>query len=268
VAATAPTDGQALLWDAGSGAWKPGTVATSSGAGMGSQLGDFAAVRTSATALTIGANCSVATPCNVRMGTVVYGFTQGCTATISAGSGTAYVYTSSGGTLTVGHSMTVAASGGCVAQSGVTAFPPDAIPLYLWTATSGTWDAVGGTDERAWLSAKQVSAGTGVTTVESGGKTTVSVDAAMVPTYLTGTAAFDFASIPAWTCAADQTFTVTGAAVTDSVVTGWPAAMEAGLLGSMRVSAANTVALRLCNLTGSAIDPAAATFRATIVRSF
>jgi hypothetical protein len=36
----------------------------------------------------------------------------------------------------------------------------------------------------------------------------------------------------------------------------------------MRVSAANTIAIRVCNLSGAAVDPINATFQATIVRSF
>jgi hypothetical protein len=40
------------------------------------------------------------------------------------------------------------------------------------------------------------------------------------------------------------------------------------LIGMMRISASNTVAVRVCNLSGITVDPAAATFRATVVRSF
>jgi hypothetical protein len=44
--------------------------------------------------------------------------------------------------------------------------------------------------------------------------------------------------------------------------------MESGLIGTMRISASNTVAVRVCNLSGATVDPAAAIFRATVVRSF
>jgi hypothetical protein len=44
--------------------------------------------------------------------------------------------------------------------------------------------------------------------------------------------------------------------------------MEAGLTGNMRVSADNTIAVRLCNLSGGAVSPASATYTGTIVRSF
>src|SRR5271166_1513899 len=82
-------------------------------ASMASQLGDFAATWTSATVLTIGANCSTSTPCVVRFGALVYSFGSGATATISGGSGLARVYISSAGVLTVGSNVTATCNGGC-----------------------------------------------------------------------------------------------------------------------------------------------------------
>jgi hypothetical protein len=269
VSSAPPSDGQALIWSVAANAWQPGSAGGGGGgAAMAAQLGDLAVVRSSTTVLTVGPNCSSTTPCNVRFGNVVYSFTQSCTATISAGSGTAYVYVSSGGTLAVGHNATVAASAGCLAQPSVTAFPADSIPLYTWTATSGTWDALGGRDVRGWLSNKGISAGTGIATIESGGRTTVGVDSAVVPTYITGSAVMNFPTIAQGACASDQTFALPGAAANDAVAPGWPPALEPGLVGTMRVSAANTIAVRVCNLSGAAVDPINATFRATLVRSF
>ncbi|MGE5647628.1 MAG: hypothetical protein ACM336_17765 [Acidobacteriota bacterium] len=268
VSPAAPAGGQALVWNAGGNTWEPATVAGGGGAGMAAQLNDFAVARTSGTVLTIGANCSDATPCNVRFGNSVYSVTQSCTATLGASTAMAYVYVAADGILTVGHDSTVAAAGGCVAQAGVTNFPADSIPLYGWTATGGAWDVAGGRDYRAMLSAKGVSAGAGIATVESGGRTTVSVDTAMVPTYLAGSATIDFPSIAHGACSADQTVPVYGATAGDAVAPGWPGTLAAGLVGMMRVSAADTVAVRLCNLSGAAADPASATFRAVVVRSF
>jgi hypothetical protein len=151
-----------------------------SGASMASQLGDFAVVRTSATGLSIGANCSVTTPCIVRFGSLVYSFANGGSVSISAGTGLAYVYVSSAGALTVGHNLTANCTAGCTAQSAVTSFPTDAIPLFTWSATSGTWDAAGGVDQRALLSSKSIVASTGLTSVESSGKTVVTVDSTIV----------------------------------------------------------------------------------------
>jgi hypothetical protein len=149
-------------------------------ASMASQLGDFAVTLTSATTLAIGANCSTATPCLVRFGSLVYSFGTGATATIAAGSGLALVYVSSAGVLTVGSNVTASCNNGCTALSGVTAFPVDAIPLFTWSATNGTWDATGGADQRAFLSSKSVTVGTGITSTEISGKTQLSADTSVI----------------------------------------------------------------------------------------
>ena len=104
-------------------------------------------------------------------------------------------------------------------------------------------------------------------TVQSGGQTTIAVDAAVVPTYLTGSATLDFPSVPAGACSADQTFALP-ANVGDGVAPGWPGALEAGLNGLMRVSAPGIVAVRLCASSAAAVDPASASFTATIVRGY
>ena len=130
----------------------------------------------SPTVLSIGANCGSSSPCNVRVGSTVYAFTNGATATISDGSGTAYIYVSSSGVLTVGHSMTVTCAGGCVSQSGITSFPADSYPIAIWTATNGAWSQ-SGQDVRATLGRDLVTAGNGLTASSSGGATTISVPA-------------------------------------------------------------------------------------------
>ena len=97
---------------------------------------------------------------------------------------------------------------------------------------------------------------------------TLSVDATTVPTFLTGAASLNFPGIANGACNA-QTFALTGASTGDSIAPGWPASIESGLIGVMRVSLANTVEVRLCNLSGGSVTPAGGqTFRATIVRSF
>jgi hypothetical protein len=149
-------------------------------ASMASQLGDFAVTLTSPTTLAIGANCSTASPCLTRFGALVYSFGSGATATISAGSGLALVYVSSAGVLTVGSNVTASCNSACTALSGVTAFPADAIPLFTWSATSGTWDASGGADQRAFLSSKSVTVGTGITATEISGKTQLSADTTVI----------------------------------------------------------------------------------------
>ncbi len=265
VAPAAPADGQALVWTGGM--WQPGSGG-GGGAAFATQLGDLKVQRTGATVLTIGSGCTMSNPCNVRFGNVNYNFTQSCTATLSAGTGAAYVYVASGGTLMVGHNLTLAASAGCTAQPGVTTFPAQSIPLYRWTATNGSWDLNGGTDQRAFLSLNTISAGMGMATVESGGRTTVSVDTAVVPTYLTAAATINVPAIAPGTCSADQVMALPGAVMGDAVAPGWPSSLPAGLTGTMRVSASDAVAVRLCNVSGSTIDPPGETYRALVLRSF
>jgi hypothetical protein len=180
VSSFAPSQGQALAWNAVSARWEPQTIAGGAGGGQTTQLADFAMAQTDSATLTIGPACSLATPCNARFGSAIYSFTSGATATISAGTGAAYIYISSSGTLTVGHSMTVACSSGCVAQNGIGAFPADSIPLGTWSATNGTWDTGGGLDRRAFQSSKSVLPGLGMISAESSGATIVSVDTAQV----------------------------------------------------------------------------------------
>ena len=243
------------------------TSSGASGAGMASQLGDLGLVLTSPTVLTAGLNCSNATPCNTRLGNTVYSVTNSSTITLSAGSGTLYLYVDPSGALAAGHNLTLTCAGVCGAVSGVSAFPAGSIPLFTWTATNGLWDITGGSDKRAFLSTRSLGSGTGIVALDTGTQTVVAVDSATVPTYLTVTAVIDFTSIAPGTCA-ESTISLPGASTGDSVAPGWPAGLESGLIGMMRISASNTVAVRVCNLSGTTVDPAAATFRATVVRSF
>ena len=243
------------------------TSSGASGAGMASQLGDLGLVLTSPTVVTAGLNCSNATPCNTRLGTTVYSVTNSSTITLSAGSGTLYLYVDSSGALAAGHNLTLTCAGVCGAVSGVTAFPVGSIPLFTWTATNGLWDTNGGSDKRAFLSTRSLGGGTGIVALDTGTQTVVAVDSAIVPTYLTVAAVLDFTSIPSGACT-ESTLSLPGASAGDSVAPGWPAGLESGLIGMMRISGSNTVAVRVCNLSGTTVDPAAATFRATVVRSF
>ena len=168
------------------------TSSGASGAGMASQLGDLGLVLTSPTVLTAGLNCSNATPCNTRLGNTVYSVTNSSTITLSAGSGTLYLYVDASGALAAGHNLTLTCAGVCGAVSGVTAFPVGSIPLFTWTATNGLWDTNGGSDKRAFLSTRSLGSGTGIVALDTGTQTVVAVDSAIVPTYLavSGSAGF------------------------------------------------------------------------------
>jgi len=50
------------------------------------------------------------------------------------------------------------------------------------------------------------------------------------------------------------------------VIPSWPPGLEAGLLGNMRVSADNTITVRLCKITAGSLDPASATFAGRVVK--
>jgi hypothetical protein len=80
-----------------------------------------------------------------------------------------------------------------------------------------------------------------------------------------GTASLAFPSISNGACAAEVTFAVTGALPGDSIAEGWPA-LPAGFIGMMRVSAGGTVAVRMCNFSGTAGSLSSMTYKATIVR--
>lgn len=82
-------------------------------------------------------------------------------------------------------------------------------------------------------------------------------------TFLDGSATLDFPSIAAG-ATSELTITVTGAAAGDVVYLGPPSGLEAGLAASARVSAANTVTVRMHNTTGGSINAASATWRARV----
>lgn len=83
----------------------------------------------------------------------------------------------------------------------------------------------------------------------------------VTPVVHTGSATLDFPEIPDGGVA-ELTFTVTGATVGARVIPGWPV-LPAGLIGTMFVSAANTITVRLQNLSGAPVDPASATYGAS-----
>jgi hypothetical protein len=275
VSAAAPTGGQALVWNSSTVQWEPQNQSGSGGSGgviMASQFGDLAASRVSNNVLSVGANCSAATPCNVRLGEATAQFTTSATITATTGDGIIRVFIDGSVSPPI---LRVRGSGiapscvgmNCAVDAGV-AFPTDSIPLFTWTASGGSWDALGGVDYRAFLSTLRVVGGPGMSVVSLNGTVTAGVDATSVPNYLTALATINFPSIANGLCATEQTITLPGAAAGDSVAPGWPGGLESGLIGNMRVSSANTVSVRLCNLSGSVVDPASALFRATIVRSF
>ncbi len=167
----------------------PNSWSLTAAATQSSQLLDLTAFRVSDTQLALASNCSVATPCNVRIGTVTHLITSSATVTLQNGTGTAFIYISAAGALTVGHNLALTCNAGCTAAAAVTAFPGDSIPLASWTAVNGIWDTLGGVDWRAFQSTRTLAAGPGVLIIEAPGTTTVAADPATVGLRVTPPAA-------------------------------------------------------------------------------
>ena len=176
VASTAPSDAQALVWSASNNQWQPATV-SGSGATMASALGDLTVRRDSATQLTIGPACSASTPCNIRFGSTTTRITASAVVTLTSGTGTAYIYVTPSGALTVGHNVTLACNANCTAVSGVTTWPADVIPLWRIDAVSNAWDTGGGLDFRAFLANRVITTGVGLSMTGD----QITVDSASVP---------------------------------------------------------------------------------------
>jgi hypothetical protein len=141
-------------------------------------LTDFLVTRADSATLVIGQACTFLTPCNVRFGEVVYPITVNGTLSLSAGTGTALIYLSLSSTalIVVGHNLTANCNSGCVTQNGIVQFPPNSIPLSMWTAVNGSW-APTGIDLRAFVSApKQVVFGAGLNSTETPLQINVSAD--------------------------------------------------------------------------------------------
>jgi len=268
VSSATPSDGQVLTWSQFSSQWQPQAPSGGSGGGTGSGSGIsvLGVTYSSANTLTIGAGCSLSAPCNARFGTNVVAITTSATVTWQSGAGIAYIYVTPAGTVTVGSNLTVICAGGCSTAVGLAGFPVNTMPIYTWTALPTGWDSAGGHDARAYLSTKVLSAGTGMILVESGPQSTIGVDVTLVPTFTTGAATLAFGTLAASSCSVDLTVAVPGAIVGDALASGWPATMPASVLGMMRVSAPNTVAVRLCNLSASAATVASNSYRATVVQ--
>lgn len=81
---------------------------------------------------------------------------------------------------------------------------------------------------------------------------------------LTATATLDFPSIGS-NSTESLTITVTGATTADHVLIVPPSTLEAGLTAIASISAADTVTVKVHNSSGGSVDPASATWRATVM---
>lgn len=157
----------------------PASTSVTPGASMAAQLGDFAATLSNGT-LTIGANCSGTTPCNVRVGSAVYRFTNPASVTPSGStSGMVFGYIDASGNLAVGGVPALNCTG-CTYAPGMTSFPAGSIPLFTWTLTYGSFDVGGGTDFRAFLVRKNLQSGVGILITENAGVSSIAADPSLI----------------------------------------------------------------------------------------
>ena len=129
----------------------------------------------------IGSNCSLSSPCEYRIGSVVYSAGAPATLDVSSSSGLVYLYIDPSGLLTAGESATgnpALTCTGCQVLGGITQFPAYSIPLCTWNITNGTFDSTG-TDSRAVLAGGTViAAGSNVAITQARGASAISaVDA-------------------------------------------------------------------------------------------
>jgi hypothetical protein len=135
--------------------------------------------------LTVGA-------CSARNGSLDVNI-NACTASLTGtiASGVAYGYLSADGTYTLGHSAasTLQCSGWSV-DTGVSAFPTDALPLFTASFAANSWNTGGVTPFRRMVSRDPYVAGDGLTSSNntSTGITVLQVDSAQIPRYFTGSA--------------------------------------------------------------------------------
>lgn len=108
----------------------------------------------------------------------------------------------------------------------------------------------------------------GLATLDSSAKIPAAQLPSLAGTYavapLVATATLNFASTLNGATSAELTVTVTGAAAGDKVVIGAPATLEAGLIPFGYVSAANTVSIRVANVSGGTVDPASASWKVAV----
>ena len=101
----------------------------------------------------------------------------------------------------------------------------------------------------------------GVITIGSGGLTFNGNQT--INNVIHATAALDFPSIAIDTCQ-ELSITATGAAANDLVSVGAPSSINNGLNWNAYVQSADTVYVRVCNVTAGAIDPASATWAVSV----
>jgi hypothetical protein len=128
---------------------------------------------TTPTQLTVGSQCSVATPCVFRIGSVVFSVKAPATVTLTGGSGVAYIYLDNNGNLLAGVSGSSITCAGCQVVAATTQYPAGCIPLETWNATNGVWDPTGSVDVALLSIPATLNAGANITITQSGANATI-----------------------------------------------------------------------------------------------
>ena len=161
------------------------------------------------------------------------------------------------------------------AANGIPSMTGQANKLLSTDGSSATWAAFGGdvSGPASTMTVTRLQGRTVAGTAPADGQalmwSTASSQWQPAPTGVANTTSAVLNFAPIWDgCCSSLTFTLTGALTSDGLAVGWPSTLEAGLVGMMRVSAANTIEVKLCNWSGATVDPASQNFRATLVRGF
>lgn len=160
---------------------------TSGGASQSYQFLDLQLVATAGTQnATIGASCSLSTPCAVRFNDTVLSVTTSATITLADNTtGVLYVWIDSTGAYNVGYSASSLVNcTNCTKTSGVSSFPANVIPIgtasYTTGSTHNTFGSGAVTDFRAFIGRNVVTGGTGLVATNSGTSTSLAVDTTLI----------------------------------------------------------------------------------------
>ena len=171
VGSTAPIDGQALVWSNALGRWEPGLAGEGGGG-----IAPWTVSQASATELSIASGPAV------RFGNYVCTQPLGpAMATLISGTGTVYIYVSSGCALTVAHNVVMSGCSGCSLTSG-TSFPAGSFPIAEWSVTAGQFADTGIPLVTAY-GMRPLAAGANVQIVESNGTATISASGGVALDY-------------------------------------------------------------------------------------
>lgn len=180
VSATAPTDGDILVWNQTLNQWSAGPISPE-------RYWMPSVRRTSDTTLTIGAECLPTAPCRVRFGNKVHLIMGSSAVTLLSGTGMLWISVSQTGAFQAGYSgsMTLTCNN-CTLISNASGFASQSLAVWKWRAsTERKWDNGESADMRAVLGREApLLTGSGLIMVEdtATGARTLQMDTAVVQT--------------------------------------------------------------------------------------